>query len=135
MYGKSHPAMRYVMLCAFLCVVGPHLDAAELHVTVNQADGKPFAGAVVSAEPSAPAPRGRKALATIDQRDLMFVPDIIVVRTGTDIEFPNSDRVRHQVYSFSGAKTFQLSLYAGRQHEPINFDKPGLVTLGCNIHA
>ena len=64
----------------------------------------------------------------------MFVPDVLVVQTGTAVDFPNSDQVRHQVYSFSGAKTFQLALYAGRAHAPVVFDRTGLVTLGCNIH-
>ncbi|MET0293167.1 MAG: methylamine utilization protein [Steroidobacteraceae bacterium] len=71
---------------------------------------------------------------TMDQRELAFVPETLVVRTGGSVEFPNSDKVRHQVYSFSGAKTFKLALYAGRAHPPVVFDKPGLVTLGCNIH-
>jgi hypothetical protein len=42
--------------------------------------------------------------------------------------------VSHQVYSFSPAKRFQLPLYKGAQHRPVNFDKAGLVVLGCNIH-
>ena len=70
----------------------------------------------------------------MDQRNLMFVPEVLVVQTGTAVDFPNSDQVRHQVYSFSGAKTFQLALYAGRAHAPVVFDRVGLVTLGCNIH-
>lgn len=70
----------------------------------------------------------------MDQRDLTFVPDVLVVQTGTAVDFPNSDQVRHQVYSFSPAKTFQLALYQGRAHAPVVFDRAGLVTLGCNIH-
>ncbi len=54
----------------------------------------------------------------MDQRELSFVPNVLVVRTGTAVEFPNGDKVRHQVYSFSGAKTFKLALYAGRAHPP-----------------
>jgi hypothetical protein len=42
--------------------------------------------------------------------------------------------VRHQVYSFSPAKVFELPLYAGTQAKPVVFDKPGVVVLGCNIH-
>ena len=76
--------------------------------------------------------QGQKAI--MDQRKLMFVPDVLVVQTGTAVDFPNSDQVRHQVYSFSGAKTFELALYAGRAHAPVVFDRSGLVTLGCNIH-
>jgi len=48
--------------------------------------------------------------------------------------FPNSDQIQHQVYSFSAPKTFKLSLYAGHKYPPVIFDRPGLVTLGCNIH-
>jgi len=57
-----------------------------------------------------------------------------VVRTGTAITFPNSDHIRHQVYSFSQAKTFTLKLYSGSPKTPVIFDKPGMVVLGCNIH-
>jgi plastocyanin len=106
----------------------------ELRVTVAQVNGQPLPGAVVIAESAQPVPHVRKLTATMDQRDLMFVPQVLVIRTGTDVEFPNSDQVRHQVYSFSAPKKFQLSLYAGRPHAPVTFDKPGLVTVGCNIH-
>ncbi|RYZ64436.1 MAG: methylamine utilization protein [Proteobacteria bacterium] len=104
-------------------------------VTVALADGAPLAGAIVVAEPSGPAPRPKGAPeAIIDQRDLAFVPDVLVVRTGTAVSFPNSDKVRHQVYSFSGAKQFKLGLYSGKAHPPVVFDRPGVVTVGCNIH-
>jgi hypothetical protein len=57
-----------------------------------------------------------------------------VVPVGAVMSFPNSDKVRHQVYSFSPAKKFELPLYAGREAAPVTFDKPGVVVLGCNIH-
>ena len=92
-------------------------------------------GVVVVAQPAtATAPARNPPNGIVSQKDLRFVPDILVVRTGTAIEFPNADPVRHQVYSFSSAKKFQLSLYSGSAHAPVVFDKPGLVTLGCNIH-
>ena len=47
---------------------------------------------------------------------------------------PNSDNIRHHVYSFSKAKPFQLKLYSGKPEEPIKFDNQGVVVLGCNIH-
>jgi plastocyanin len=74
------------------------------------------------------------AEATIDQMDKQFVPRVTVLRTGTTVTFKNSDRIRHQVYSFSPTKTFTLKLYAASPETPIVFDKPGLVVLGCNIH-
>ena len=112
---------------------------AAVVVTVTDASNRPVDQVVVIVEPvggdrGAAVPRGTGLRAVIDQQSLQFVPEISVVRTGTAIEFPNSDQVRHQVYSFSGAKTFQLALYAGRGHAPVIFDRNGLVTLGCNIH-
>jgi hypothetical protein len=70
----------------------------------------------------------------MDQRELAFVPQVLVVAVGTKVEFPNNDSVNHQVYSFSAAKKFQLPLYKGALHPPVTFDKAGLVVLGCNIH-
>jgi plastocyanin len=127
--------MRYVTACTLLCAVMARVGAGEVSVTVLQADGSPMAGAVVVAEPAAPITVAKVAAkAIMDQRNLQFDPEILVIRTGTAVDFPNGDRVRHQVYSFSGAKTFQLSLYSGSSHPPVVFDRAGLVTLGCNIH-
>jgi hypothetical protein len=56
------------------------------------------------------------------------------VPTGTAISFPNLDTVRHHVYSFSPARTFELKLYNGRPSTPVVFDRAGVVVLGCNIH-
>ncbi|MFG1497002.1 methylamine utilization protein [Saccharospirillum sp. HFRX-1] len=72
--------------------------------------------------------------AIVDQVDIAFVPEIAVVRAGTKVRFPNSDETRHHVYSFSAAKTFELQLYKGNDAPPVEFDKAGLVALGCNIH-
>jgi plastocyanin len=72
--------------------------------------------------------------ASIDQIDRHFVPRLSVVRTGTSVSFPNSDHIRHQVYSFSAAKVFTLKLYAGSPNVAVLFDKPGLIVMGCNIH-
>jgi len=120
------------MACTVLAVPGLAAAASALSVTVFGADGKPVEGAVVIAEPAAGGARpslGSKSIVVMDQRNLMFVPDVLVVQTGTPVDFPNSDQVRHQVYSFSPAKPFQLALYA-----PVVFDHAGLVTVGCNIH-
>ena len=76
----------------------------------------------------------RSSTALIDQVGREFVPLVSVVQTGALVSFPNKDNIRHQVYSFSPAKTFELRLYSGTQASPVVFDKPGLVTLGCNIH-
>ena len=126
---------RGVIVCTLLCLLTDVVYASAVSVTVLKADGQGLADAVVVAETSQGYPAVHGVLkSAIDQRDLMFVPEVLVVRTGTSVDFPNSDQVRHQVYSFSAAKNFQLPLYAGRTHPPVLFDHAGLVTLGCNIH-
>jgi hypothetical protein len=70
----------------------------------------------------------------IDQVNKEFVPLVTVVRTNTEINFPNSDNFRHSIYSFSQPKIFTTKLYSGKQAPPVLFNKPGLVVLGCNIH-
>jgi len=57
-----------------------------------------------------------------------------VVRTGTVVALPNSDSIRHEVYSHSPPHPFQVKLYASLHTEEVTFDKPGLLVLGCNIH-
>jgi plastocyanin len=66
--------------------------------------------------------------------DREFTPYVSVIQTGTRVEFPNRDPIQHHVYSFSPAKTFEIKLYSGRSPESILFDKPGVITIGCNIH-
>ena len=87
---------------------------------------------VAPVEQRAVARSGAKAV--MDQRNLAFVPRVLVVGVGASVDFPNNDSVSHQVYSFSAAKRFQLPLYKGALHPPVAFEQKGLVVLGCNIH-
>jgi plastocyanin len=108
---------------------------APLTVTVLKRDGTPLTGAVVSAEAEAPSlPPAPPVKGIMDQVDLTFVPDVLVIPVRSTVQFPNSDAVSHQVYSFSSARSFQLPLYRGKPYPPVTFDQPGVVTLGCNIH-
>lgn len=119
-----------VVLWSSLCLPA---GAAELDVSATGA-GAALADAVVSlhaAQPSFAAPAAR---AIMDQRGSQFVPRVLPVQAGTSVVFPNSDQIRHQVYSFSASKRFELPLYAGTSASPIRFDQPGVVVLGCNIH-
>lgn len=112
----------------------PMAQASSLAVVVQDATGKPLADAVVYAEQDGVAlPKLSKA-ALIEQRGLKFLPLVSVVQTGATISFPNNDKVRHHIYSFSPAKKFDQKLYAGVAASTQVFDKPGTVVLGCNIH-
>jgi plastocyanin len=75
-----------------------------------------------------------KTIAVMDQIDRKFQPHVLVVEQGQQVSFPNSDNIRHHVYSFSNPKAFEIKLYKGRSTEPVLFDKTGVVVLGCNIH-
>jgi len=109
--------------------------AASVNVQLTDAAGAPLADAVVMLEPvGARLPPKPMQGAQIVQHDLQFDPTVTVVTTGTAVMFPNQDTVKHHVYSYSPAKTFQIKLYAGVPHAPIVFDKPGVAVLGCNIH-
>ena len=109
------------------------LGAATLEVRVTTPSGAVAPDAVVYAVPAVPVSVGHR-IAYMDQRNRTFVPHVLPVQTGTWVEFPNSDNIRHQVYSTSPAKRFQLPLYTGKPAFPVQFDKPGVVELGCNIH-
>ena len=123
------PSTCIILLSFFV----KHTHAAELSLDVLDAAGAPIENAVVYAEPEIKT-LPSEAIAMIEQRGRQFNPLVTVVQTGTDIKFPNFDSVRHQVYSFSPAKTFELKLYSGVPSSPVKFDKAGTVVLGCNIH-
>ncbi|HEX4648049.1 MAG TPA: methylamine utilization protein [Steroidobacteraceae bacterium] len=109
--------------------------AATLVISVRSSDGHGLPGTVVTARPlDAPGKRPAPVQAIMDQIDRAFVPDLLVIPVGSTVQFPNSDSVSHQIYSFSPAKRFKLPLYRGRPYPPVQFDQAGVVTLGCNIH-
>ncbi len=117
------------------CFVAMPASAASLLVSVLKRDGHALSGAVITAEPESGVPGAAAPLhAIMDQVDLAFVPDVLVVPLHSTVQFPNSDAVGHQVYSFSSARQFQLPLYRGKPYPPVQFDQAGIVTLGCNIH-
>ena len=119
--------------CALLAVPGA-LRAATLEVEARNTEGAPIADAVAYAMPRGVAPAFRKREAQVEQVDKQFVPLVSVVQTGTAVQFPNRDQIRHHVYSFSPPRPFELKLYVGTPVAPLVFDKPGEVVLGCNIH-
>ena len=110
--------------------------AADITVSVHDRSGEPVPDVAVYVARAADA--GKRAStdthAVIDQVDQRFVPHILVVQTGTMVEFPNSDTIAHHVYSFSHPNHFRLPIYKGNAHAPVRFDESGIVVLGCNIH-
>lgn len=134
---KSH--LRRKASAALLAACLPPLTAlaGEVHALVRDKAGKGIEDAVVLAMPAvlpkaSAAPGGANLI--VDQVNKEFIPYVLPVQVGTLVNFPNKDNIRHHVYSFSPAKTFELPLYKGNSAAPVLFDKPGPVVLGCNIH-
>lgn len=120
-----------LLICAVLlwaCALPA--GAAIFHVVDSQ--GAPLQNAVILL-PGIPGNQLVDA-AIMDQVDKSFVPLVLVIQRGQKVLFPNSDNIRHHVYSFSPAKPFEIKLYAGVPEAPIPFDTAGIVVLGCNIH-
>jgi hypothetical protein len=127
-------ALPAAVLTLFALASSGVAAAAALEAMVNDAAGMPVKDVVVLARPAGAAPALKPGKDHIDQVDKEFVPYVKVVVAGSALSFPNKDDIRHQVYSFSPAKRFELPLYAGTPATPVVFDQPGIVTLGCNIH-
>jgi hypothetical protein len=121
-------------LLLFAALAPAELGAVTVELALEQPDGKPLASAVLAAYPLEPRPLPPPPPATLDQKGQRFVPHILVVQTHSRVSFENSDRVTHHVYSFSPARSFQLYLPKGSPAQSVVFDRPGVVTLGCNIH-
>jgi len=86
------------------------------------------------------APRGAFEVpppghAVLDQKDETFVPHVIAVTVGSTVDFPNSDRVYHNVFSLSKARRFDLGRYPRGASRSVRFDEPGVVRVFCEIHS
>jgi plastocyanin len=106
-------------------------------ITIN---GKPTSGAVVSIEglpkdaTEAQTAVTRPQKKIIDQQNLKFSPTVVAVRVGDTVEFPNHDKVWHNVYSKGGANDFDLGLYAPNSSRSKKFENAGISRILCNAH-
>lgn len=123
----------WIAICLFFSSLA---QAGEVRVNVKDQHAKPVEDAVLLLTPADPAkmPRLKPRDEVVDQIDKEFMPYVKPVVAGSKVFFPNKDNVRHHVYSFSPAKSFEIQLYSGKSAAPVTLDKPGIVVLGCNIH-
>ena len=128
-------AMRFnVWLILCVALLSP-AQAADVTVTVHDEKGSPIEGAVVLISSPNVSVNPAEVPVSIDQVNREFEPFLSIVPLGTRITFPNSDNIRHHVYSFSKAKRFEIPLYGGGAVVPgIVVDQPGVIALGCNVH-
>jgi plastocyanin len=86
------------------------------------------------------APRGafeerETGRAVMDQRNETFVPHVLAITVGTVVDFPNSDKTFHNVFSYSRPQRFDLGRYAVGRSKSVRFDRPGVVRVFCDIHS
>ena len=131
--------VRYWRSLVVFSLVWPVTIAIAGQSTVNvhgmaKAGDCPAADTVVWLEAPGAPPPAAPPRAVLDQRNLAFSPRVLVVRAGTLIDFPNNDRVFHNVFSFRDGKRFDLGLYPVGSRKSVLFDRPGLSRIFCNIH-
>lgn len=122
-------------LVAALLFAGEAL-AADLTVRVTDANGAAVQNAVVTFTPNAgvSTPIRFSWPYQVAQQNLQFDPYILIVPVGATVRFPNLDRVRHHVYSFSEGARFELELFGRDESRSHRFTQVGVAAIGCNIH-
>jgi plastocyanin len=125
-----------MLKCLILSLLSASAFAHQVTVSVNSNQDTPVYQAVVyvQSEQTISTLADTKQVSVMDQIDRQFVPHILAVQRGTQVVFPNSDSIKHHVYSFSDAKPFELKLYKDINAPPMQFGTAGEVELGCNVH-
>ena len=135
--------MKFRFACLIACLVSALTAqastslAGDLTVSVRGAGARPVRDAVVTVHPASGVPRGPIRFAwplRVEQQNVQFQPYVLIVPVGGTVSFPNLDRVRHQVYSFSRGNRFELPLYSRGEAPTRTFSTVGVAALGCNIH-
>ncbi|MBU1606100.1 MAG: methylamine utilization protein [Alphaproteobacteria bacterium] len=125
-----------IFASAGLAITAQAAPGNSLRVQIVDERGVPVRDVVVelasSRSPSGPIRfPWRMAMA---QKDQQFVPGTLIIAKGSTVAFPNLDRVRHSIYSFSKPARFEIELYGRNQTRTHDFPIAGTVALGCNIH-
>lgn len=109
--------------------------AADVTFAVQDQSGNHVDDAVVVLSSPSIATEPHAAVTVVmDQVEKRFVPAVLAIHVGDSVRFPNSDDIRHHVYSFSTPNNFELPLYSGEPNDPVQFQEAGTVVVGCNIH-
>ena len=111
--------------------------AASVSVNTIDKNAAAMADVIVYATPIGVTipPAGKTDTAVIAQNDMQFTPYVTAIRVGSQVKFPNYDKMEHHVKSFSSAKEFEIKTYdRGVTPPPVLFDKPGIVVVYCLLH-
>ena len=112
-------------------------QAGDLDLKIVDSSGRPVSDAVVTVRPAGGIPAGPIRFpwgTTMVQENIAFSPHVLIVPVGATVRFPNHDKVRHHVYSFSKPAKFEIKLFGKDETRSFTFKTTGAVALGCNIH-
>jgi plastocyanin len=132
-HGEEEQVMSTFLLAFILALDTTKSGTVAISGQVELAGRGPVRDAVIYFSGEQKAEPLKKAV--IDQRDKTFIPHVSVVTTGTKVDFPNNDRIFHNVFAAYDAKQFDLGMYARGKTLHQTFNKPGLVALLCNVHT
>lgn len=123
----------YALALASAAAAVPSASSMATVSGIVRVAGRPQAGAAIWLEaPGAPRPSPPRAV--LEQRNLNFYPRVLVVPVGTVVDFPNDDRVFHNVFSFRDGRRFDLGLYPVGTVRRVDFPTAGVSRIFCNIH-
>jgi len=128
--------MKRMFLGSQLLLLALPLAAGDLHGKITCKGVRDCADAVVyvSSIPGKtfPAP---KEHARIDQKDLVFTPHVLPVLVGTTVDFLNSDKVLHNVFTPEAcAEKFNLGTWPQGETRSYTFKKECVAVLLCKVH-
>lgn len=129
--------MRLALIATFFVLLGSPTLAADLTVSVRDTAGRPMQDAVVTVVPNSGVPSGPIRFTwplRVTQQNIQFEPYVLIAPVGASVSFPNLDRVRHHVYSFSRGARFEIELFGRDESRSHTFTTVGVAALGCNIH-
>ncbi|WP_026843825.1 hypothetical protein [Brumicola pallidula] len=132
MLRRIRQTSRRMFIAFVALIISQSLFAKSLVVSIVDRNGTAVPNAVISFPQIKATTQANMAI--MDQVNKQFAPRVLIIQKNQMVDFPNSDDIRHHVYSFSRPKQFEIKLFSDSEAQPVAFENPGIVALGCNIH-
>lgn len=125
-----------IFLAGLFLLFPPHILAGAITGTVKVKGLRSAENIMVYLDKvEMPVAVGENTNFVMNQNNLTFYPHILPIPVGSSVEFPNNDKVDHNVFSLSRTSPFNLGSYKPGESKSVRFDKPGIIQLRCDVHA
>lgn len=112
----------------------PGTGTGTITGTITVKGRKTSAGVLVYVEGVGRTPPAPADHAVVRQREKQFDPPVTIIVRGTTVDFPNEDKVFHNVFSVSRPTRFDLGLYKSGTTKSVEMQRAGTIDVYCNIH-